>query len=159
MKERLEDLLSDADKMLLEREAAEPVRKSTAAEQNEVDRDTAARFNLAPTEIKLAFWRRYPRASWVLALVLFLTIAVSAFLASTMPRAEGHYRLETATVQSNSFYSGKPRYTVERGTAVLLLQNGNMVVVRLNPNVTPRVGMPVVVRLYDTGAVRLERQN
>lgn len=159
MKERLEDLLSDADKMLLEREAAEHLRESSAAEQNEVDRDTATRFNREPTEIKSAFWRRYPRTSWLLLLVLLLTLAASDFMASTMPKAEGHYRVVTATVQSSGLYSGKLSFSVWGATATLLLQNGNMVVVRVNPNAIPLAGTPVLVRLYDTGAVRLERKN
>jgi hypothetical protein len=159
MKERLEDLLSDADKMLLEREVAERARESAAAEQNEVDAGTAVHFNRAPVEIKSALWRRYPLTGRLLAFALLLATAGSTYMAFSMPKAEGHYRLEMATVQGSGFYAGRQSYGFGRASATLLLQNGNVVVVRVDPKVTPPAGMRVHVRLYDTGAVRLESQN
>jgi hypothetical protein len=59
MKERLDDLLNDADKTLLELDATGRAGNSSTTEENEVDRDTAMRFNHTPTEMKSAFWRRY----------------------------------------------------------------------------------------------------
>jgi hypothetical protein len=159
MKERLDDLLNDADKTLLELDATGRAGNSSTTEENEVDRDTAMRFNHTPTEMKSAFWRRYPRFSWLLVLFLLLIIAASTYMTFTMPKAEGHYRLATATVQSSGLYSGRLRYRVGGATATLILQNGNMVVVQADPNAIPPAGMRVLVRLYDTGAVRLERQN
>jgi hypothetical protein len=159
MKERLEDILSDADTLLRQQDATEHERKFDVAEGNEVDHDTAARFNHAPSEMKSAFSRRYPRTGALLALVLLAVLAWGTYMDFTMPNPQGDYHLETATVQSSGIYSSRPGIAISGATARLLLQNGNVVVVRVDRNAIPPAGMRVLVRLYDTGAVRLEPQH
>jgi hypothetical protein len=156
MKERLEDLISEADKMLLERENAAHAQDLSAPSLNEVDRDTSAHFNQAPLEPKQVFWKRYPRAAGLVTFVLLLMIAVRVYMVATMPRAIGHYHVVTGIVQRSDVSSRRQGYGLRAVTARLLLPNGNIVTMQVDSQVTLPEGTAVPVRLYDTGAVQLE---
>ena len=158
MKERLEDLLSDADKMLAEHEEKERVHNSSAALSNEVDHDTAVRFNAIPAEPNLVFWKRYPRVAGLLTCLFIVLIAVRIYMVVTMPRAIGHYNVVTGIVKNSSFSSTRQSYGGHVATSRVLLPNGNVIAIRVDSGTMLPEGTMVPIRLYDTGAVRLDHK-
>jgi len=157
MKERLEDLISEADKMLQEREEVARARNGSISLAEEVDHDTSARLNQTYFEPKVAFWKRYPRAAGLLTIILVLMMAARIYVIVTMPRASGQYRDVTATVQSITTSPRSQGYGLRSTIVRLILPNGNLVTLQVTSDAMLSVGSAVPVRLYDTGAVQFER--
>jgi hypothetical protein len=152
MNKRLDDLLEQADKQLQDLEEEARAKDSANPTQQEVDRETALRFNQTHPP-KEPFATRHPYQAKIAAFAFLMLLAAGIYMKLMQPRATGPYHLVTGTVTSSSIiWSGRTHWGSVAAEKVSL-PDGRVVTIRSDSGILLRTGTPIVVRVYDTGAI------
>lgn len=151
MNKPLDDLFNQADRQLETLEAESREKELSQVSRQEVDKETATKFNRFPTRVTShPFWK------WVAA-VLFLFVAARIYMGMTMPRATGPYHLVRVTVRDSAISWFGGLHWMSSVTADVALPDGRIVIVHGNRALLVRPGTPVMLRFYDTGAIWPDR--
>jgi hypothetical protein len=154
MEKRLEDLISQADKLL---EAASEERKRASFQQvsAEVEPAESSRFNQKYPDRRLAFYQRYPRISGFFTTIFIILICVIIYMKITASHPIGSYRVVVGSVKSTRFTSARTAYGGHVEVAEVVLPDGKVITARVDSGAIIAIGTDVPVRIYEDGAIRL----
>ena len=154
MEKRLEDLMSQADKLI---EVASEDRRKVASQQlsAEVESTESDRFNHVHLDRSLPFHQRYPMISGLIAIGAVLLIAMIVYMKIVAPRPIGDYRIVNGSVKSTRFTSARTAYGGHFEVAEVVLPDGRIITARVDSGTTIAVGATVPLRMYEDGAFQL----
>lgn len=154
MEKRLEDLVSQADKLI---EVASEDRRKAASQQlsAEVESTEPDRFNHVHLDLTPPFYQRYPMISGLITIAAMLFIAMIVYMKIVTPPPIGNYRVVNGAVKSTHFTSARTTYGGHLEVAEVVLPDGQMVTARIDSGATIAVGTIVPLRIYEDGAIQL----
>jgi len=152
MSKPLDELFSEADRQLHEIESASKQRELAKAAPEEVDRATALDFNRNSASIP-SYAARHPLQVGLACLAVFGGLAISIYVSTTAATPRGPFHLVTGIVSDSSIVpSGRTHYG-SVAAETIALPDGRIVTIRSDTGLLLRKGTPMIIRVYDSGAV------
>jgi hypothetical protein len=152
MNKPLNDLFEQADRQLAALEAENDEKQSSSVPSEEIDKETAARFNQMDRN---AASHRLRMALAALTMLVFL--ASSLYVKIRMPRPTGPYHRVMGVVQSSVIVWSSSLHWGSVAEERVALPDGRIVRIRSDSGILLKSGTPLAIRLYDTGAAVSER--